>query len=155
MLPSQSSGSQAWKRAESTRRASRRGRGKRGEESFIGDTSPLVFAITGGHNASYCDPASVIISVKRVVLKNGGTYIIRASLRDVRDDMDILNVMNDLRLLQQRRQRGDGERNRKDKGNRHWQLQGLCDGQQRRQGQPGGQGKVRNLFSPPGGAYKA
>ena len=87
---------------------------EKGEESFIGDTSPLVFAITGGHNASYCDPASVIISVKRVVLKNGGSYRIRATLKGVRDDMDILNVMNDLRLLQQRRQRGDGERNRND-----------------------------------------
>ena len=73
--------------------------GKGGEESFIGDTSPLVFAITGGHNASYCDPASVIINVKRVVLKNGGTYRIRATLKGVRDDMDILNVMNDLRYF--------------------------------------------------------
>ena len=72
---------------------------EKGEESFIGDTSPLVFAITGGHNASYCDPASIIVNVKRVVLKKGGSYRIRASLRGVRDGMDILNVMNDLRYF--------------------------------------------------------
>ena len=72
---------------------------EKGDESFIGDTSPLVFAIAGGYNATYCDPDSVIVDVKRVALKNGGTYIIRASLRGTRDDMDILNVMNDLRYF--------------------------------------------------------
>jgi hypothetical protein len=37
--------------------------------------------------------------VERVVLKNGGSYRIRATLRGMRDDMDILNVMNDLRYF--------------------------------------------------------
>jgi hypothetical protein len=59
----------------------------------------MVFAITGGYNARYCDPASVSIDVKRVVLKNGGAYTIRATLEGVRDGMDILNVMNDLRYF--------------------------------------------------------
>jgi hypothetical protein len=72
---------------------------EKGEKTSIGDASPLVFAITGGYNARYCDPASVIIDVKRVVLKNGGTYRIRATLKGVRDGMDILNIMNDLRYF--------------------------------------------------------
>jgi hypothetical protein len=70
-----------------------------GEERYIGDTSPLVFAIAGSYNAKYCDPKSIRINEKKVVLENGDTYRIRASLKGVRDNMDILNVMNDLRYF--------------------------------------------------------
>ena len=59
----------------------------------------LPWAITGGYNARYCDPASVIVNVKRVVLKKGGSYRIRASLKGTRDDMDILNNVKDLRYF--------------------------------------------------------
>ena len=87
---------------------------EKGEESFIGDTSPLVFAITGGYNARYCDPASVIVNVKRVVLKNGGSYRIRATLKGCAGRHGHPERHERSALLQQQHQRGDGERNRKD-----------------------------------------
>ena len=46
-----------------------------------------------------CDPDSIIIDVKKDVLKNGGIYRIRASLKGMRDGMNILNVVNGLRYF--------------------------------------------------------
>ena len=71
----------------------------KGEKRYIGEASPTVYAIAGSSNKRYCDAESVSLKEKKVVLKNGGTYRIRASLKGVRDDRTILNVANNLRYF--------------------------------------------------------
>ena len=62
-----------------------------GQKVYIGQPSPTVYAIAGGHSRTHCNPKSISVNKRQITLKPGNTAKIRATVKGSRHDMKLLH----------------------------------------------------------------
>ena len=61
-----------------------------GKKQYVGEASPIVYAITGGYTNSRCNPKSIEVKKSALSLKVGKTAAIKATVKGVKRHRKVL-----------------------------------------------------------------